>query len=165
MRKILIFILSFSIFYLLFITPVQAACNCKCYTDPAGTILAADMGAVPTGSNCGIKCSVYGSYKCGSAGDTTGSGKSSGGTVELKPVITGTPQEIIGKIIKQALGIVGSLALVMFIWGGIVWMTSAGSSEKVTKGKNIIIWAAIGLVVIFSSYALVKFVIQTTAGK
>lgn len=73
------------------------------------------------------------------------------------------PEVIIGNVIKQVLGIVGSLALVMFIYGGIVWMTSAGSSEKVEKGKNIIVWAVIGLVVIFSSYALVKFVIQTAA--
>lgn len=74
------------------------------------------------------------------------------------------PEVIIGKVIQKALGVVGSLALVMFIYGGIVWMTSAGNSEKVEKGKNIIVWAVIGLVVIFSSYALVKFVIETAAG-
>lgn len=72
-----------------------------------------------------------------------------------------TPQAFIGQIIKGVLGIVGSLALVMFIYGGLTWMTSSGNTEKVTKGKNIIIWASIGLVVIFTSYILVKFVIDT----
>jgi len=71
-----------------------------------------------------------------------------------------TPQTLIGKVIAAALGIVGSLALLMFIYGGFTWMTSAGSAEKVTKGKGIMVWAALGLVVIFSSYALVKFVIE-----
>lgn len=72
--------------------------------------------------------------------------------------------ELIGRIIKQVLGVVGSLALAMFIYGGLIWMTSAGSSEKVEKGKNILVWAVIGLIIIFTSYALVKFVITTATG-
>ena len=71
---------------------------------------------------------------------------------------------LLGKIISAVLGLVGSLALVMFIYGGITWMTSVGNQEQVTKGKNIIIWAAIGLVIIFMSYAMVKFVIESMAG-
>ncbi len=70
-----------------------------------------------------------------------------------------TPQILIGKIIKAVLGIVGSLALVMFIYGGFTWMLAGGNAEKVTKGRNILVWATIGLVVIFFSYALVKFVL------
>jgi len=69
-----------------------------------------------------------------------------------------TPQEFIGRIIKAILGIVGSLALVMFIYGGFNIMTAAGTAEKVEKGKQILVWATIGLIVIFTSYALVKFV-------
>ena len=44
-------------------------------------------------------------------------------------------------------------------------MLAAGSSEKVQKGKDILIWATIGLVVIFSAYAIVKFVIEGIAVK
>jgi hypothetical protein len=69
-----------------------------------------------------------------------------------------TPQKLIGKIIEAALGIVGSIALLMFIYGGFTWMLAAGNAEAVSKGKNILIWSVIGLVIIFSSYALVKFV-------
>ena len=68
------------------------------------------------------------------------------------------PQKLIGKIINAILGIVGSLALVMFIYGGVTWMLAAGNQEKVKKGKDILVWATVGLVVIFSAYALVKFV-------
>jgi uncharacterized membrane protein YjfL (UPF0719 family) len=46
----------------------------------------------------------------------------------------------------------------MFIYGGFTWMLAAGSAEKVKKGRDIIIWAAIGLVIIFSAYAIVKMV-------
>ena len=67
---------------------------------------------------------------------------------------------LIGQIINAVLGIVGSLALVMFIYGGFVWMLAAGNNEKVQKGKDILVWATIGLVIIFSAYAIVKFVFQ-----
>lgn len=68
---------------------------------------------------------------------------------------------LIGRVISAILGIVGSLALVMFIYGGFTWMLAAGNNEKVKKGKDILVWAAIGLIVIFSSYALVRFVIES----
>ncbi len=66
---------------------------------------------------------------------------------------------LLGNVINAIMGVIGSLALVMFIYGGIIWMLSAGNQEQVTKGKNILIWAAVGLFIIFSSYALVKLVL------
>ena len=70
-----------------------------------------------------------------------------------------TPQTFIGGVIRAILGIVGSLALALFIYGGFLWMTAAGNAEQVAKGKNTLIWATLGLIIIFSSYALVRFVI------
>jgi len=89
---------------------------------------------------------------------------SSGGVVQLSnPLGPGsdTPTELIGTIINAVLGIVGSLALAMFIYGGLIWMTAAGNQERVTKGKNILIWATIGLAVIFSAYVMVRFVFSS----
>ncbi len=67
---------------------------------------------------------------------------------------------LIGKVINGVLGVVGSLALLMFIYGGFMWMLSAGNEKMVEKGKNTLMWAAAGLVVIFMSYTLVKFIID-----
>jgi len=91
------------------------------------------------------------------------------GTVSLTNPLTGTQASegipvLLGKIISSILGVVGSLALVMFIYGGITWMLSAGNQEQVTKGKNILIWATIGIVIIFTAYALVRFVLTTVTG-
>ncbi len=72
-----------------------------------------------------------------------------------------TVPSLIGRVINAVLGIVGSLALVMFIYGGFTWMLSGGNSSAIEKGKNILIWASLGLVIIFISYALVSFVIKT----
>ncbi|MBI1912128.1 MAG: hypothetical protein HYS21_09010 [Deltaproteobacteria bacterium] len=80
------------------------------------------------------------------------------------PLNTDSPQKLIGQIIKGFLGIVGSVALAMFIYGGFTWMLSAGNSTQVEKGKNILIWATIGLVFIFSAYAVLQFIFQDILG-
>lgn len=88
------------------------------------------------------------------------SGTAAGTTCLCNPLGSNTsPQVLIGNIINAIMGLVGSIALLMFIFGGLTWMTSGGSAEKVKKGRDILIWSAIGLLVIFSSYAIVYFVI------
>jgi len=79
------------------------------------------------------------------------------------PLDGGVPA-IIGRVINAVLGIVGSLALLMFVYGGLLWMTAGGRDEKITQGKNIIIWATLGLVVIFASYAIVKLLLTSLTG-
>ncbi len=68
--------------------------------------------------------------------------------------------ELAGSIIQYILGIVGVLALAMFIYGGIIWMTSGGSPEKIKAGKDTIVWAILGLAFIFFSYAILDFVLR-----
>lgn len=72
-----------------------------------------------------------------------------------------TPQALIGKIITAVLGVVGSLALLFFVYGGLIWMTSAGNAEKVKQGRDTLVWAAIGLAVIFSAYAITRIVLSS----
>jgi hypothetical protein len=106
------------------------------------------------------------------AGDTnSAAGGHTGSSVSLNNPLTGSASDvtggipaIIGKIINAVLGIVGSLALLMFVYGGLLWMTAAGRDEKITQGKNIIIWSTLGLIVIFSSYAVVKLLLTSLAG-
>lgn len=66
---------------------------------------------------------------------------------------------IFARVISAALSIVGSFALLMFVYGGVLWMTSHGDPKMVTKGKDTITWAVLGLVVIFASYAIVNALI------
>jgi len=61
------------------------------------------------------------------------------------------------RVTEIILGIVGSLALLMFIYGGLMFIISSGNSEKVTKAKEIIIGAVIGLVIVFTSYMIIQF--------
>lgn len=68
---------------------------------------------------------------------------------------------MLGRIIKAVLGIVGAIGLVMFIWGGFLWMTGASRGEKnVRYAKEVLVWSTLGLLVIFSSYLIVNFIIR-----
>ncbi len=63
------------------------------------------------------------------------------------------------------LGIVGSLALIMFIYGGFMFLISAGSSDKVGQAKKILVAAIIGLIIVFSSWLIIKFVTGSIGAK
>ena len=58
---------------------------------------------------------------------------------------------------QYVFGIIGVLALVMFVYGGLVWITANGNPEKVKQGMGIFMSAMIGLVIVFSAYMLVKY--------
>ncbi|MCK5320910.1 hypothetical protein KAJ61_06010, partial [Candidatus Parcubacteria bacterium] len=55
------------------------------------------------------------------------------------------------------LGIVGSLALLAFVVGGVMFLASGGNKNLVDRGKATIIGAVIGLVVVFASYTIISF--------
>ncbi len=61
-------------------------------------------------------------------------------------------------------GIVGSLTLLMFVYGGFMFLISAGSSDKVSSAKKIITAAVVGLVIVFASYVIINFILGTVLG-
>jgi len=67
-----------------------------------------------------------------------------------------TVTQFIGRGIRAVIGIVGALALLMFIYGGITWMTAGGSQERVTSAKNILKNSFIGILLIFFSYTIIS---------
>lgn len=74
------------------------------------------------------------------------------------------PNDLVKNIVNGILYFVGILSVVMLIWGGILYTTSAGDSNKVTTAKNTIMYAVIGLVVAIFAYAIVNFVLITSSG-
>lgn len=82
-----------------------------------------------------------------------------GGSSANKKGITDV-NEIVGKVIQAVLGILGSIALVVFMYGGFLWLTSAGSEEKVSAGLSAMLYAAVGIFVIFGSYAILNTVLS-----
>lgn len=82
------------------------------------------------------------------------------GTADLKTTVI--------NIIKWILGILALTAVVFIIYGGVIWLTSAGNPEKIQKAKKIILNAVIGMVIVLISWAIVifvtKFILGTTGG-
>ena len=76
------------------------------------------------------------------------------------PVRTINPSVVIGRVVRALLLIVGSIALIMFIYGGLTWMTASGNDAKIAKARTILIWSTLGLIVIFAAYLLVKYVME-----
>ncbi|MDX9893770.1 MAG: hypothetical protein RB292_05205 [Patescibacteria group bacterium] len=68
-------------------------------------------------------------------------------------------REGIMAIVNVLLGFLGIIAIIIILYGGFVWLTSAGNEEKVGQAKKIITAGIIGLVIIFVSYAIASFVI------
>jgi hypothetical protein len=62
---------------------------------------------------------------------------------------------------KIILSVVGSLSLLAFVVGGLMMMLSAGNPEWVTRGKQTLIGAVIGLAIVFASYTIIYFVFQS----
>ena len=78
----------------------------------------------------------------------------------------GCPENLFGDtgVFKQVtntiLYIVGIVAVIMLIIGGIKYVISGGDSKKVTDAKNTVLYAIIGLVICFLAFAIVNFVIS-----
>ena len=68
-----------------------------------------------------------------------------------------TPQQFIGTIIQGVLGMVGVLTLIMFLWGGFIWLFSFGEPERVKKGLNTMLWTGAGLVAIFGAAVVIRW--------
>lgn len=78
----------------------------------------------------------------------------------------GCPSDLFGdagvfrQVTNTILYIVGIIAVVMLIIGGIRYVISGGDSKKVTDAKNTVLYAIIGLVICFLAFAIVNFVIN-----
>lgn len=67
------------------------------------------------------------------------------------------------KIINIFSIVVGTISVIMIIIGGFRYIISGGDSGGVTAGKNTILYAIVGLVIVLFSQVIVRFVLTNTA--
>jgi len=147
---------------------------CCTYT-PDGTKTGTDEACQPsTGETPPTEGGIEGTESTtggtgGTGGTTGGQGVTAPGEGPTSPIpaeelpnFLGTAEvtEVIGRVVKAVIGISGSAALAVFVYGGVLWMLSAGNPDRIKKGRSAMVYAAIGLAVIFLSYALVNFVLK-----
>lgn len=54
----------------------------------------------------------------------------------------------------------GAIAVIMIIVAGIMYVTSSGDSGRVTKAKNMLTYAIVGLIVVIIAFAITYWVIE-----
>lgn len=64
-------------------------------------------------------------------------------------------------VINVVVGVIGFVAVVMIVMGGIGFATSQGDAAKVTKARNTILYGVVGLVVALLAFAVVNFVLNS----
>ena len=100
--------------------------------------------SVPTGVSADCAVTVQGGAKCAKSADQ----KTNIGVV-------------FKDITNVLLFIIGAVAVIMIILGGIKYTTSNGDSNQVTSAKNTILYGVIGVIVALLAYAIVNFVITS----
>ncbi len=94
------------------------------------------------------------------AGSNLDANQTNGCTVD-----TATANNKINSILKLVINIfsliVGVVAVIMIIVGGLRYITSGGESSNVSTAKNTIIYAIVGLVIV----ALAQFIVHFVLGK
>lgn len=67
---------------------------------------------------------------------------------------------LLGNAIRTFAGIAGSIALLMFVYGGVMYILSGGESSKVKDATAILKNAAIGIILIFGAYLFVSAILD-----
>ncbi len=83
-----------------------------------------------------------------------------GGVLNLENDSLGT---IVSKLLPHIFVLGGLLMLVMFLYGGLQLLISAGDPEGIREGKAKVTWALVGFLLIFSSYFIGQ-IIETVFG-
>ncbi|TAL14692.1 hypothetical protein EPN95_02200 [Patescibacteria group bacterium] len=67
---------------------------------------------------------------------------------------------IVGTVVDTLLFLLGLAAVVVIIIAGFTYVTSSGEAAAITRAKNMILYAVVGLVVAFSAYAIIHWVLH-----
>lgn len=77
----------------------------------------------------------------------------------------GSLRGIVLRIVNFGLTFLGLIAVVMVIYAGFLYVTAAGNEDNIGKAKKIMLYAAIGIVIIIASFALVNTIFQAGTGE
>jgi len=76
----------------------------------------------------------------------------------------GDLRTLVSTILNYFLTFLGFVLVVMIIYAGVLYVTSAGSEENVGKAKKILLYCAIGVILIAISYAVVGTLLGAASG-
>lgn len=68
-------------------------------------------------------------------------------------------EESIQGLVNIILGFIGVLAFIIVLYAGGLWLTAAGNDDKVAQAKKLLSGAVFGLIIVFTAFFLVNFVL------
>jgi hypothetical protein len=132
----------------------------ECRVGPQQKVCATNKSIPCVKNKEGVLVCMARSDRIGSGGETyTGSASTCVESCGINEVLL-----LFTNIKDLLLGILGSFALLMFVYGGVVFLTSGGNQERVTQGKTILRNAVIGLILVFVSWIIVNFILTALTG-
>ncbi len=81
-------------------------------------------------------------------------------TTNLNPGNIWNTEDLLSRGINAMVMFMGSIALILIVYAGFLWMTAGGNDSRISKARTIMIWTLLGTVAIGASYVFVKFVIN-----
>jgi hypothetical protein len=75
---------------------------------------------------------------------------------------TARARSAMGRLLKFLTGILGTFALLILVYAGVLWMTAGGNAEREKKAMEIMFWGVLGLFTMLASYSVVGFIIRNT---
>jgi hypothetical protein len=85
---------------------------------------------------------------------------SNASSVVCKAAGTDSATSMIKTVINTLLYILGIIAVVMIVIGGIRYTTSNGNSSSIKEAKDTILYSVVGLVVALLAFAIVNYVVK-----
>ena len=71
----------------------------------------------------------------------------------------GTGDVLLNNILNTAYFVAGTIAVIMIIVAGIMYVIASGDAGKITRAKNMLTYAIVGLIVVLCAFAITNFVI------
>lgn len=84
-------------------------------------------------------------------------GAGSSGCVDSLPTL-------IQNITNYIFGVIGALAVLMFVWAGILFVSSGGNPGQITKARHALIYAVIGAAIALAGTGLVAVIREVITG-
>lgn len=77
---------------------------------------------------------------------------------EIKGTVKSDFATSIITFINYFLGFLGLLVVTMIIYAGVLFVTAQGDEQQLNKAKKIILWAAVGMIIVMLSFAIVRVI-------
>ena len=72
--------------------------------------------------------------------------------------------DVIKSMVNYFIGFLGFIAVVVFVYAGVLWVVSGGNEEQISKAKKMMTYAALGLLVVILSFSIVRFITSSAGG-